>query len=304
MDPCNAPIPSGFYGSKDGILMRLKINFTLGGAAENGYLWWFPQFHNEGQDTNSPATDKPANLFAFSNANADLAPSRVNMGLGTLTTTGLGLQDPAWKFVASDTCQDARTIAACLRVTYQGNNSQAQGLMSAITNLPLQATLYGGVGATPPSVSQMTTYAPKNNRAFNGLEVKFRPDESSIRFKTDEVFPVFLNASPDMSELGDTSEYFSPTAIGVTWRNVNSPGTTLYFELTKVIEWRPELNVGLVQQRPQGVDTISPVNTVLKGIERLFPDWQTHAAAFGQEYLANMLANLALGGGAGGSIEF
>lgn len=308
MDPCNANLKLGIYGSVKGMATRVHRISSIGngvtGTTDNsGYILWFPDYHCPGGTTTAER-----NCFLYNAVNVLTGPAAAGFGCGAAngTTTTSSMNDPAYSFVESDVCQDARTLAACMRVTYTGTTSNARGLIYPLVNVPADAIIRGGASTTPPSPSDLIAYARESKRCVGTNEVRWRPTGSSLGFKDNLPGPIQCN-SATAPTLNSSVRNEEPVAIGFVWYNVSSPND-LQVDFYKAIEWRAEPTSLLSSAKPIGADNTSVMQRVTNALDRIYPQWQTHAMEGAMDLASSMLQTAVLSGTQGNAnlrgIEF
>lgn len=259
-DPCSARmVHPTFVGAESGFLLRVRQLVSLHATASYncGYVLWAPEYHNLGYNTNGAGYDSSGNYFVFETTSNQIRPintvaAPLGLGVNTYSTNGSCLADPAYNFVSSATCEDARCIAACLKLIYTGPVATKAGLMCRIENFPLSNLL----GSRPTIGNIISDY--DYFRIADESEIKFRPGALSTTFKgegpnqgsttdislSESTFDGALQlgvAGTNQTAIGTPSSGAS-AVIGFAWQNLtNAAGNQfdIALEATKVIEWRP-----------------------------------------------------------------
>lgn len=264
---------------------------VTGSTDNSGYIVWYPDYH-------SPSTTATAavNCVSFHGVNVDSAPAQSAWGTagGSSTTTCSSIPDPALGFVASEVCQDARTVAACMRATYLGTTSNARGLIYPLTNIPADFLLRGGIGQTPPTVSQVISYARESKRCTGTSEVRWRPSGSTLGFK-DEFPGCFDVSSASNPTLANNVKQTEPSGVGFAWYGISS-ANDIQIDFYKAIEWRAEAGTNLSSVRPVGADNTTVLQRVTDALDKWSPDWQTRMMDTAVDLLSNTLRETVLGG--------
>lgn len=297
-DPCGAKIPEGFYGDDSGYLMRFRITRSINEYANSdhkfGYVVWFPDYHCSHRNSNS--TPGNINVIQWNSVDPTARPASTGFGCqsgGTTTpTTASSFSDPAFDFVSSTTCQDARTLAACLKIRYTGPTSFAQGSIFPLTNIPVELL------TDRPTVQELMQYANRDIRCDDCLEVKFRPvgrAAGNYHKATAGALNVSTTTSPTVPA---STEQVAPTAIGFVWYDI-STADDLYYDCYKVVEWKPEVNSGVPAKPPKGGFTTELVRNGINFLDRNVPGWDTVVGSIGgggAEMLTTMLRRIVLSG--------
>jgi hypothetical protein len=273
-----------------------------------GYILWCPDFFNgplPGDDRSKWEVSGFANCFLWQNNQASREPQNFEQagflpyGCDTdqipaeyTYDTTRSIADPAAHLLASDLVADARTMAACIALTYYGRMDSAAGEIGVIENLPIEELLTGSDGA-PLNVDQLMTFSNDKRRlGIDTIETIYRPSEKSTSVFRSNERGMFYRAqdTPEPTILADQSTNFGPRVFGFVWRNV-VPGAGLAIDLTKCIEWRPEANSGLTQV-PIHTHGISPMPAVIAKIDRIeatngHPIW-TRMKAAGKSFVSKV----------------
>lgn len=310
-DPCNSTLVPGLYGSSEGMLARLKSTHALKTSGDHtcGYVLWCPEFSNPGSEVSSIQADL-ANLFVWQDTDPSSRPlNTISNQFGRGDYTGItadSIPDPVSALMGSNIVADARSLGACIQMTYVGKMLDSAGEVAAISNLPMSELITGGPNGDPLTVNELMVYATTKQRlGVETREVKHKPSVTTggiFRGEDDGMvqmdWPVTTPAS-----LTSEAETTSPVVFGFVWRSV-APNSPITLDFTKSIEWRPDATSGLTQV-PTKHYGASPLPNVLKSLDhahaRGHPVWdnikRAGAAALGLG--ANALAQkgmAALGG--------
>lgn len=289
-DPCNAPLHEGQYGGNEGYISRFKAVTGINDVNTNGYILWNPY-----AISGAGASDV-ASGFYFINASSSVAPlNTVANPWGTVSPTTTGnafLASAGDAFAQSATCQTARTLAACSRVVYVGTTSNTQGRIAYLENIDPSFLL------NLPTVDNMFQIATKVERVgLDPMEVTYRPSEIyDAQFKRDATGSIIRGTPASVaSNLTQQGVELQPKWMGFAWSGV--PTNQLIFENIRILEWKPELGVGLSNNNQSNTyGSGEPiVNKVLAFLDRNAPGWTTtlmHATSS----TAAALARIALGG--------
>lgn len=296
-DPCMATQKPGLYGSTQGMIARFHQPYDMSanatwGTNDFGYAVWFPSYHAPGGANGKMAT----NFFYWTSPNATTQPVLVGYGALPLadTTTAKGFIDPAYNFVAGDVCQDARTLSACMKLSYAGSTSQAQGFVYPITNLSISTLLYGGTFDNPPTVQQMLAICTTNKRADGIAEVVWRPSPEAFNFRNEVDGVASCNATNSPSVSSFVTGY-PPMGIGFVFYGVNNVSNFI-IDCYKNVEWRSEPISGMTQVIPRGIDEPSILKQATNYLDRYAPGWQTTAKESMGNLLTQAFSQIALGG--------
>lgn len=275
IDPCNGPLVNGIYGSSEGLMARLKVSYseTSNGTDTAGMLLWVPSYHN--------GVIESFNVVRFSFADSSTKVDNTTQGLGkgaVGAANGKALPDPANSLLNSDLVNDARTTAACLRLTYTGKVTESSGQIAWIDNYSTTDLL-----KQLPSVDNMFDRATKTERlGLDTYEVLFRPDDATgtDRFRAGGATdPGFVKVSGGPTEQSRTMDALAPKMIGFAYRGCE-PGILdrLIYSLVKTVEWRPETASGLTGVPPQ--DFVLPsTSNIVASIDNARPGWSKRIAS-------------------------
>lgn len=278
-DPCGAPLAAPQYGaSSGGYLTKLSNSFTISAdVGGSGYIVWFPDYSGRRGEGNY------GNLFIFQSAVTTGHPTNTlaePLGAATQNTADSGgycAFDPAYAFVESETVQDSRTAAGCMRLLYTGRNDALSGRVGVLHGFSRDA-LFSGNTDLPPTIGQMFAYATEVSRTpMDHVEVKFKPTEGSDYYRstndTSDVAFSIGTAGTTNSELGTGTPGSVGTGIGYVWSGLDS-SSTMTFDFLKCIEWRPEFGSN-ISSPPQTVSA-SGGNVMSRAVAYLdhhLPGW-------------------------------
>lgn len=280
-DPCNGPLVSGVYGSTEGLTARTKRSYTTtnGTTDTAGMVLWVPSYHNEG----SGALNMIRWSFSDSGTsivNASTAPLGTG---GASSPAGVGLKDPSYELVTSDIVNDARTLAACLQLTYSGKVTESSGQIAWIDNYSMHDLFNNR-----PSVDDMFDRATKTSRlGLDTYEVLFRPDDATgtDRFRSNGAEDACVNMGTGgggilgPSAPSTTVQALGPKVIGFAYRGCEvGVVDRLVLSATKVVEWRPLTISGLTGVPP--CDHVLPsTSNIVASLDRSNPSWAKRIAA-------------------------
>lgn len=301
-DPCHSQLKPGLYGSDMGFLARFKsrIALTTDGAETCGYVLWSPNYSLPG--TNGVGGAAGANLISFRTANSSLSPQNTvgfpfASGVAGNPTTAVSWADPANAFVSSNTCDDARLISGCMKLTYTGPMQSASGQVAFINNIPVEAIFEPGVlGGGAASVDNLFTLANSTSRlGVDTYENILKPVDPGIeRFRTDGDICIASGAAAS-STIGQDALTYEPSFSGFAFRGMTAGNVALLvFELTKNIEWRPARASGIVA-KPIKITGPSKIPQIVKTLDSAAPGWNNRVAD-GLKNAAGWLAKTAFTG--------
>lgn len=287
-DPCDGPLIP-YAASGGGYVTRFKRTIKLHHvpANNNGYIIWFPDFHGTSGQGN------PANVVYYEDATSSTPPTNTTAGpFGSgITGSGQFTMDPCFNWVNSATCQDARTLAACLRLRYSGKLADTTGTIAVVKEISASQLFNGSGGVnTPASVDNLMTFAPEVER-FNpeGVEVRYRPhDDTSLPRSTglsvnsagDRVFLCGTSGTAATQlPVGDVATA-DKRGIGIVWTGLNSGASVdVWVDMIKIVEWTPNTSVGIVESPPVTSVDSNVFGRALSFLDKNIPNWQTLSSA-------------------------
>lgn len=290
-DPCTANLVAPQYGASDGGYLAKFSSYhshQVGSTGNSGFCIWYPDYTGR---ANSPGGNGSLYMFAStSGAGAPVNTTAAPLGRsGTVTDVqGAFLNDPGWDFLNSDIVQDTRTVAACMKMMYTGRNDSLSGRIAYLESVPRAALLVGD-GSNPPSINDLFRYSNTSCRTpLDMVENKSRPGEGSDVYRVphheahdDGVDYAFVQGDNGVSKT--SIGYGTPTGvgcgIGFIWDGLAND-SSLSFDFLKAVEWRPEVNSGLVvppHTQAQGGQNI--VNKALSYLDKHHHGWERQAFA-------------------------
>lgn len=308
-DPCGGPLVTTLDSSTPGqVTERVRSTYSVAPSSEtgNGYIVWFPSYHNDGYtvtNTSGTKANFAGNLFIYSNSSAGVSPSVTSSGAGTvaMSTTGLFMKDPANAMIASASpFSRAQAVSACLQMDYVGQLSALSGQVAVVSNYSLAAfirnsgsTSTSGV-PTFPTVDEVFAYANRRERVpLSGAEVIWRPSEFSSVMRNNGSFSDGSTISaPSVTMVdacfyaGNSSTATYPVAVDpnhvygicIAWKGVSTSGASgLSFNCVKVatLELAPRTNQ--IEDIPRGLPapkTAVTLNSALNYLDTEHTGWQ------------------------------
>ena len=283
MDPCNSKLSPGFYGSSEGYLARfhkvVSPNDVAGGTC--GAILWVPEFQCIGPIN---AVTTRYNLICIAGTS-----SGANVNLDGYGTGSLAVIDPCYQFVAGTVATDARTLSACIKMSYLGQMASTQGMVGHV-DVAFSAIEDRIRGSTMSidSLFELSQVVQRTN--LDPLEQRWTPGPSSDRFKgpgdtlgTSEDFAVTV-ASGNFT-IGTSASVDNPRMIGFVWKGYAGAtpfSSVLQFDLYKNIEWRPQASAGISMPNPVRTAIIPPAHTALMMLDGAVPGWRNKAHAVAQ----------------------
>lgn len=285
LDPCGGPLVSTLATSLPGQLVeRVRSTFTIpadpvSGDYTNGYIVWFPSYHNDGYTdlaTLTGLTSFSGNCFVFSNSSASALPDNVGIMTTGLKSTGAFLKDPAHTLLNSTSpFSRAQTVSACLQLDYVGSLSNLKGQVAVVQNYSLAEFIYNSGAAfatTPalPSVDQVFAYAAKRERLpLEGCEAIWRPSTASSIMRTNGSFGDGASITYAGATIPDACLYHQAVAptypvatdpsavkgICIAWKGAMSAinSVNLSFNLIKVVSVELAPRSSMIESIPHGV---------------------------------------------------
>jgi hypothetical protein len=302
-NPCSAPLVHPKYGTGDtGILTKFHSTktITLGaiGDFSNGYVVFFPEYHGAGATGGVVNYNGNMSIFGFSDQVASQLPTNstatpLGTGADINATTGAALTDPAFNWINSTTVLDARTVSACMTVSYTGTTSGLTGRLGIIDGVPRDI-----FSPTPlPSPATMMTMAQHVGRMpLDTSEIIWKPSPSAVNFRTvgsglntaanletlvDDCITTGIPAV-DFSKPGEGTQSGAVTGICFVWQGLPTDGSELILDFYKGIEWRPPPSTGMVMPIPVSISSRDETKAVVRALDRRSPTWNVstlHSAA-------------------------
>jgi hypothetical protein len=227
--------------------------------------------------------------------NTDLAPYGTGGRFDVPSPTAYGEIDPAHNFVSEGIVQDARTISACIDLTYFGAMYEAEGEITFINNLP--ATAIVDIGSTSSaSVDELFQWSGNAQRlGVDTLTNKWRPTSEDIFYDDEAKFVNLGNPGISGSFVDPVAVTRGPHLFGFAFRGLSTDQTNkLRYNLSKIVEWRAKPSSGLAQTNARSTG-ISTMEKVVKELDTYMPGWQ-HEAKTQMYNGATYLAKLAMTG--------
>lgn len=280
-DPCNGPLVGPQYGSSDGGYLAKFSSYhkhDVSTTGTSGYVVWFPDFTG-GADTGGNGA-----LYIFATTDSTVSPINtvsdpLGRGSSAATINGNFLEDPSHTFLTGSVVQDARTVAACVKMIYTGRNDSLAGRIGYLDNIPREALLTGA-GGSPPSVEDMFRYSPNSMRTpLDLVENKFRPTEGSEYYRTaatstgsdkDRCFTIGNGAA---TSIGSGTPSGLCPGIGFVWDGLTSD-SALAFDFVKAVEWRPDMTSGLTAAPTHKSTGVNVVSKAVSYLDTKHPGWQ------------------------------
>lgn len=259
-------------------------------------MLWVPIYHNDGGPVH-PTLPVGFNLFGFATNASEAPPTNgtdpsFRYGQATSfqesedTGASFRMADPASELIGKSNAlvADARTISACMKLTYTGRLDRASGEVAFINNIPLREVL-GPVDANsfqPLSVDELFRLAPNRQRlGIDTLECVYRPEaELSGLFHSSQDYALEYppaETKTDVTVIGESARVREPRVFGFAWRGLDAGSSDLSFEFTKNIEWRPSATSGFVatvQRSSAGPGGQGYIASALTYLDKHMPGWQ------------------------------
>lgn len=291
-DPCGADLMPGLYGSNAGYLARFHLNDGVQNVTNGtcGVVLWAPNYCNSGYVSGTTAC-----WNIYQGVTVAITDPLVLSGTGGNTTgSGGGTTDPAYSFASGDSCAGTRCIGACIRFSYTGSVSNAQGQISAI-RVPfavVEEALNGSVSLTPARLLQ---YATDTRRMpLDTMEVKWRPSADDT-FRSTASGTSVLGDDPlvrhvnGVYTIGTKATQEQPYFIGFVWRGVANSGgalSTISYDFYKNVEWTPSVASGLASQSAFQMSDSGVAQRAVAYLDRAKPGWDVALVSAGKSYLA------------------
>lgn len=291
-DPCGAELVPGIYGSNAGYLARFHVNNGVQNVTNGtcGVVLWAPNYCNIGY---SSATQTCWNIYQGVTVGIDDALILSGTG-GAATGSGGAIADPAYTFASGDSCAGTRCIGACIRFSYTGSVSNAQGQISAI-RVPFAVVEEAVNGSVTLSPSRLLQYATDTRRMpLDTLEVKWRPSADDTFRSTAGANAVLgddalIRYNTGVYSIGTKATQEQPYFIGFVWRGVANSGgalSTISYDFYKNVEWTPSVASGLASQNAFQMGDSGTAQRAVAFLDRAKPGWDSAMVSAGKSYLA------------------
>jgi hypothetical protein len=254
-----------------------------------GFILWAPNYHTQNLANNDMSVIiYSAPLTTTTPLNTTAVPYGSG-AWGTTATTG-ALDDPCFAFTAGAVCDDARTIAACIKLVYTGKLQDASGMVVPLQGIPLSTVFNPGKG-TYASVDDLFILGQNSRRlGVEEVEVVFRPgDPGQERFHEANYGPIKQGAAGTAAtaDAGDV-ETFIPTCFGFAWRGLQAQQAANFtIEMHKNVEWRPSADTGIPLTPNESVGP-SFMERALRYLDTNYPGWWNKAVHSGVNTVARM----------------
>jgi len=308
-DPCDGPMcESGYLQTGSGLYFRQRSTISVAIAQANGYIVWYPSYHNVG----SGAVNTPFNVFAFEAAATSSAPTNTvasNMGSAAIgALAGVAYPDPSYSILNGGTYVDARTLSACMKIEYTGGLSVNAGFTAVSANFPLR-NMFSGTGVNGMlKIDDVFNFALDRHRTdVDAREIVWRPQDLDATFRMSGTAANSANNADDCILMGNNatvqtiSEAVDPGTVGgLIFAYKGVPTGTMTITLTKVVEVRLAPSTYAIETSPVNVSKATPTTTVGKIVQMLdkrYPDWQNHLVSMATSATA-AIARMALSGSA------
>lgn len=282
-DPCSAKLVPGFYGSSEGYLARFhKVVTPVDVASATcGAILWVPDYHCVGPVN---ASQSRYNLICIAGTSSGASVVVDGYGNGSLAVA-----DPAYGFVAGTVASDARTLSACIRMSYLGPMSSTQGMVGHI-DVPFSnlEDRFRGDTLSIDSLFELSQMVQRTN--LDPIEQRWTPSTSSDRFKgpgdtlgKSQDFVVSIISGEYSFGISPAVE--NPRMIGFVWKGF-APSTEfsrlLQFDCYKNVEWRPQPTAGISMPDPVRTAIVPPAHQALLALDSVVPGWRNKAKSMAQ----------------------
>lgn len=290
-NPCTADLVPGIFGTSEGFLARVHDShaalFTPSTLEEKagascGYLLWCPKYHNTIAHEES---EVKFSLVGWAGAESWSVPKNLaGNAFGSQESfdgsffygTAARFPDPAAKLIGPENAivADARTVSACMKMSYYGKMSDASGQVAFIHNIPARE-LIGGNNGLPLTVDDLFRLSSTTQRlGVDTFEIAYRSHEPTAATFHDTgdacyAFPTANNA-PTTQDI--SAEIAGPHVFGFAWRGLSAP-SPLEFNLYKNLEWRPSGTSGFTAMIPRTINSTNVIAEVHKKLDATHPSW-------------------------------
>lgn len=241
-DPCNAALVQPvFPGGDSGFLFRAESfsSWNITAGSTSGVVHWTPGYVNT--------------------TNTEILSTEAANGAAGVTMKVENVA-PGKSFLASN-ARAARCIAACLKVTYAGAESQRAGRVHY--GHTSSGMLDNGQTVTADSVAQ--TLQHYSRTPAETIELRWYPGIGDFEFN-------------DPSEAAGAILRDRKTALTVAWAGL-PPATPLTFHFTAIYEWRPAIGQGVGNNALGKSTSRNTFDDVLDALIRTGEKFVTHAGS-------------------------
>lgn len=255
-DPCNAPMVRPIYpGGDSGILVRSEAFTTFGTApsATAGVFHWVPGYLNSNQ----------TQLIGMQAVGPE-----VGQTTGTLAGT------PGW-LIMQGIASGVRCVAACLKITYPGNESARSGRIHyGITKASL---VDNATSIRADDVAQSLQHYSRT--PADTIELFWKPDAGDFEFTdpNEVASPVIRDRKSALT----VAFAGLPAAVGLT------------FHLTAVYEFTPKIGQGLAHNALGKAQSRNSIDDVMDYLISSGFTFVRHAGEMMQSYANNNPAFIA-----------
>lgn len=289
-DPCAGPLVKGLYGDHRGILARFRSTTNAGvvGSTSSVILW-----NPTSKCPQATAANETFNVLWYQTNNHSSFPSAVNWGYNPTLGGVSSAQDPEnvalygnSRTAGGGIATQSRTLAACIKAVYTGEQAKFKGMVYALTNLP------SDIMSSGPSIEVFRQYATHGTRDFE-QEVRYTPSRAASEF-TDNYRPYSNFLSGNGARVDSRTQ--DPTLIGLLFYNCDV--TDFAVDMYKVVEWMPEVGRGFPSCPIENLGEYDTFSTVVAHMSRVFGnDWQTRMLHNVGNTIIEAISNLSIGAG-------
>jgi hypothetical protein len=278
IDPCNAPLVPGAYGNTSFKMRRLtsEISFTVA-AGNTTYYLWMPKYH-------CLATfSKPVNLIVGNGFGGAVSVNTVALPYGCGGSNTNSANDPARDFVNTSTVRDARTVAACMDLTFTGRTDAASGTITKIPAVKL-SSFFRNVSGTPSftgyTFDQLYALGGESMRPGRTTQIRSAPDFVDTEFVPVDHSPLTLGTPASAATTIDEDHLRDedPSMFGFCIR-AGTDSQTYSLKFTKLVEYREEdIIFGLATTAVQSAAALNgppPLQRAVAKLDSSFPNWHT-----------------------------
>lgn len=289
-DPCGGPLVKGLYGDHRGILSRFRSTTNSGviGSTYSVILW-----NPVGKCPQATTGNESFNVLWYQTTNPAGNPSNTSWGYNPTLGGVSSAQDPENVALYGNSrapgggiAAQSRTLAACIKAVYTGEQAKFKGMVYPLTNIPTD------IMATAPPIETFRQYATHGTRNFE-QEVRYTPSRAASELN-DNARPASNFLSGGSARVDSTSP--DPTLIGLLFYNCDA--TDFAIDLYKVVEWMPEIGRGFPSCPIENIGEYDTFSTVAAYMTRtLGQDWQTRLLHNAGNAIIEAVSNLSIGVG-------
>ncbi|APG76102.1 hypothetical protein 2 [Wenzhou tombus-like virus 8] len=331
-DPCHGPIEPIYtseFGGGTVLKVRRRVPIHDLSSARNGFLLWYPDYANGGQDglgttqgKSQPVRAGGANLFLYEAEDPSIPPTNSSAaggyfgtGVNAQSPEGVSLPDPGFDIGINNNVSGMRTLGACMRIIYTGRADFRSGEFVAVHRLPSSGLVNTEGAVTSPA--DLLTYGYDTFRTKD-KELIWRPGSNSEHPRkpgtlafgsvsqegvedsfSDSAFRVGYNTQP--TKVSNDSQPGESSGFGFAWFNLPANASSdVYIEITKIVQFQFSPINRTMEPVPYQIRDKAAQQTpdeAVAGVDRKCgPGWSLRDIGSYAQQASDMIQDVALGG--------